>query len=61
MSKITVYTIVLSLLFGLIVAQIAKWKGRNPLTWFCLGAIFSFLSLAAILALKQLPFEKRRA
>lgn len=60
MSKITVYAIVFSLLFGLVAAQIAKWKGRKPLAWFCLGAVFSLLGLATVLTLKRLPSSERR-
>jgi len=42
MSKMVIYAAIISFLFGLITAQIAKWKGRNLLAWFCLGGDFQF-------------------
>ena len=60
MSKMVIYAAIISFLFGLITAQIAKLKGRNPVGWFCLGTIFSFLGLIAVLTLKELPFSERR-
>lgn len=46
--------LLLALLFGTLCADQAKKRGRHPIIWFCLGAVFSIL---AAIALFLLPSE----
>lgn len=46
--------------FGVLCAVIAAGRGRSPVAWFCLGLLFSCISLFMLLALPDLKVEEER-
>lgn len=56
--------LLLALLFGTLCADQAKKRGRNPIVWLCLGALFNLFALVALFILPSLiqdaaPVEER--
>lgn len=46
--------LLLALLFGALCADQAKKRGRHPVVWFCLGALFNLFAVAALFILPSL-------
>lgn len=40
--------LLVALIFAALCADQAKKRGRNPMVWFCLGALFNLLALVAV-------------
>lgn len=46
--------LLLALLFGALCADQAKKRGRHPIVWFCLGALFNLFALVALFILPSM-------
>lgn len=61
MGEETAVQLVVSLLFGAIVAMIATKRGRSGIAWFLLGALFNCFALILVLVLPDLKVQEERA
>ncbi|HWE36766.1 MAG TPA: hypothetical protein VG406_09385 [Isosphaeraceae bacterium] len=46
--------------FGLVSARIAQRRGRNPLRWFLLGFLFTWMAVYLVYRLPAIPGDRRR-
>jgi hypothetical protein len=46
---------------GLLVAWLARSRGRDPLAWFVLGAVFNIVAVVVVAALPPVERDRRRS